>query len=465
MKCQAKMATRVDTAGRRAPGPDADPAQEIGAGRSLRPFPWSLGSLKSTASRHALARPQLRRVLAAWFIGVAAEWALLLTVSVTALTRGGASAVGIVGAARVVPAVLAAPVVSTLIDRLPRGRVLLLVEAAWAALVALIPLSLLDNSLFPLYLVVAASAVVSCAFRPAVNAIIPQLVKRTEDLTAANSAYSTLEALGTLLGPLSAVLLVGTLPTWARYEVIAIAVALPVLFVTRIRTISKASPRARPSRRRRLLEPLAGFRALVASPPARAVLTLFVAQCTMRGLLNVFVVAAAASVLGVGPAGAGPLFAALGVGGLVGSVVTIASAASRRLALPFALGMALWGLPVLLIALLPRPVVAWFALAAVGGGNAIADIKGFTVFHRLVPDHLLGRAFGAFWACTAAGVTAGSVAASPLIHRIGLLPAMGATGLVMGLLPLVLWTALRPVDAQVVDEHRSALLRDVPLPA
>ena len=46
-----------------------------------------------------------------------------------------------------------------------------------------------------------------------------------------------------------------------------------------------------------------------------SVVTVFVAQCVMRGLLNVFVIVAAVGVLGVGRAGAGLLFAASGSAG------------------------------------------------------------------------------------------------------------------------------------------------------
>jgi MFS family permease len=423
-----------------------------------------MARLAAANARVIAARPRLRRVLGAWGIGIAAEWALLVALSITAYTRAGAAAVGVVGAARVVPAALAAPAVSTLVDRLPRGRVLALVLLTWAAIVALIPLALLAASLLPLYVAVAAISAASAVFRPAVNALVPQVVERPEELTAANSTYSTLEALGTLLGPLLAAALVGALPTSARYEVIAVVTALPVALVLRVSTDTKPPTRAPVTLVRRLLEPLAGFPALFASPPIRAVITVLTAQCAMRGLLNVFVVVAAVSVLGVGQAGTGSLFAALGVGGLVGAGITVASAASRRLALPYAVGMTLWGLPVLLIALWPRALVAWLALAVLGAGNAVADVNGFTVVHRLVPDHLLGRAFGALWGCAACGVAAGSVAAAPLIHGIGLRPAMFASGLAMALLPPALWPALRHVDAQVaVDEGRVAILRGVPL--
>ena len=376
-------------------------------------------------ARLVAANPQLRRVLVAWGVGIAGEWAFLVVLSVTAYERGGAAAVGIVGAVRVVPAALAAPLGSTLIDRLPRARVLVAVELAWSALVGLVPLALLADSLVPLYLVVGVSSVVSSVFRPAVSALIPQVVERPEELTAANSLYSTLEALGTLLGPLLAGVLIQTLPTSAVYAVTAVVVALPAILVVRIRTTAKAPAREPAQLLRRLLEPLSGFSTLFGNRSVGSVVTVFVAQCVMRGLLNVYVIVAAVGVLGVGRAGAGPLFAALGVGGLLGALLALATSASRRLAAPFVVGMTMWGLPVLVAALVPKPLVAWLALMVVGVGNAVADVNGFTVMHRLIPDHRLGRAFGAFWGSAMAGVAVGSIAAAPLIDGVGLLAGPG----------------------------------------
>jgi MFS family permease len=416
------------------------------------------------SARLVAGRSSLRRLLAAWGLGVGAEWAVLVLLSVACYERGGAAAVGIMGVARVVPGALATPVTSALLDRYPRARVLCLAVLGSAVLIALMPAALEAATLLPVYALVGTWSVVWSVFRPAVNGLVPQVVEQPEELAAANSLYSFLEAAGTLLGPLAAAALLGTLPEWAGYEILAVVAVLPAVLVARLRTHTRPPARPPASLLRRLLEPLAGFPALAATGPIRALLVVFEAQCMMRGLLNVFVVAAAVTVLGVGEAGTGPLFAALGVGGLLGAAAAMPLAGSGRLSAPFVGGMVLWGLPIVVIALWPRPAVAWCALVAVGTGNAIADVTGFTVFHRLIPDHLLGRAFGALWGSAAAGVAIGSLAAAPLIEQVGLRPAMTVTGAVMAVLPLLLWPLLRRVDTEVaVDEDRIALLRRLPL--
>ena len=45
--------------------------------------------------------------------------------------------------------------------------------------------------------------------------------------------------------------------------------------------------------------------------------------------------------------------------------------------------------------------VAWIALLLVGVGNALVDIFGFSVLNRLLPDHLAGRGWGAFYSASA----------------------------------------------------------------
>lgn len=124
----------------------------------------------------------------------------------------------------------------------------------------------------------------------------------------------------------------------------------------------------------------------------------------------------------------------------------------------------LWGLPVLVIGLWPAPGVAFAALAVLGFGNALLDVTGFTLLNRLLPDHVAGRAFGAFWSSAAAAVAAGSALAPLLIAALGLAGAMAVAGTAMALLPLVLLPRLRAVDALVAaDPADVAVLGRVPI--
>jgi hypothetical protein len=73
----------------------------------------------------------------------------------------------------------------------------------------------------------------------------------------------------------------------------------------------------------RLAQLVAGFGTLVAEPRVRVIGGLFVAQTTMRWPLNVSVMSTAVTLLGTGVAGAGVLFSAIGLGGLLGAVLSL----------------------------------------------------------------------------------------------------------------------------------------------
>ena len=73
----------------------------------------------------AVRNENVRRVELAWGAAVAAEWAHFVALGVFAFEQGGASAVGIAGLVRLLPAALVAPFAASLGDRFPRERFLL----------------------------------------------------------------------------------------------------------------------------------------------------------------------------------------------------------------------------------------------------------------------------------------------------------------------------------------------------
>ena len=96
-----------------------------------------------------------------------------------------------------------------------------------------------------------------------------------------------------------------------------------------------------------------GFSAIAAEPRLRLLIGLYGAQCFVAGALGVFVVVIALKLLGLGNAGVGLLQAACGVGSLVGAAVALSLVARARLAADFAIGLLLWGAPLLLVGAVP----------------------------------------------------------------------------------------------------------------
>lgn len=414
------------------------------------------------ASAAALGNPQLAKLMVSWGIGMAADWAVLLTVSVVAFERAGALGVGLVGVVRVLPGALLGPLVSVIADRRSRPHVLAAVHGSWA--VVCLALAALAPSFVPLLVVLGIGSVVTAVFKPCVNALLPQLVRGPGELVPANSAYSLVEGGATVAGPLLAGLLIGLGGPGASFAGIALALATAAVTSARIRTEFQPAraigpDRARPPQR------LRGATALVGTPGVRVLFWVFMAQLTMRGLLNVFVVAVALTAADGGEGKAGVLFAATGVGGLVGALGVLGlGGTGMRGGRWFAAGAVLWGLPVLVIGVWPVPAVAIGALLVLGFGNALLDVSGFSLLNRLLPDHVAGRAYGVFWGAAAGAIALGSAIAPALITAIGLPAAMMVTGGALAALPVAAWPALRQLDAAATaDPADVAVLRRVPL--
>ena len=159
----------------------------------------------------------------------------------------------------------------------------------------------------------------------------------------------------------------------------------------------------------------------------------------------------------------GFLSGAVGAGTLLGGFASM-TLAGRRLAVPFGVGLLLWGIPIALIAATPHRVTALFLLALVGIGNAVEDVAGETLLQRLVPDDLLGRVLGVMFGGATAGMGIGAIAAPGLIAAFGAHGALIATGSFLTALVLISWPGLRKIDAGTSAPARElALLDGVPM--
>ena len=209
---------------------------------------------------------------------------------------------------------------------------------------------------------------------------------------------------------------------------------------------------------------VAGFRTLLAEPRLRLVVALVFAQTIVDGALDVLIVLLALELLDVGAAGLGFLNSAGGVGGIAAAFVVAGLAARGRLASALGIGIALWGLPLVLIGIWPELALALVLLAVVGAGGTTVAIAGDTLLQRAAPPDVLARVFGAVDGLLLVALALGSVGVPFLSAAIGVRGALVVVGAFLPVLAVLTWTRLVAIDAAaVVPERALALLSRSPI--
>ncbi|MFL6021572.1 MAG: MFS transporter [Gaiellaceae bacterium] len=410
----------------------------------------------------AVRNENIRRVELAWGAAIGAEWAHFVALGVFAYQQGGTSAVGIAGLIRLLPAAVVAPFAASFGDRFRRERFLLTLAlvgaialagsaaAAWADSRALV---------FAFGAVVGVSATLT---RPALQALLPSLARTAEELIASNCATSTIESIGTLIGPLCAGLLVAVGDVGAVFAVAAGVLVAGAVLLSQLRVESRielTDERDRASIRRMIA---GGFETVVRTPRASLLVGLIVAQTFVRGCLNVLIVVAAFSVLDGGGAEVGYLTAAIGVGGLFGALGAM-TLGGTRLAVPFGLSLVAWGIPIVLIAPQPDLAAAMFLLAIVGAANSVEDVAVFTLLQRIIPNEMLTRVLGLVWGLAMGGVALGSVAAPVLVRAMGPRACFVVVGAILPLLALLTYRRLAEIDRELAPAAGLDLVDEVPM--
>lgn len=388
----------------------------------------------------------LRRVELAWGASIAAEWAHFVALGIFAYDAGGASAVGLAGLVRMLPAAVVAPLASGLGDRFRRERFLLAVALAGSAALAGSGAAFFyGRNEVLIYLLAGVVGITSTLFRPALQAILPSLARTPEELIASNGATSTIESLGMLSGPLLAGVLISVADPGVVFLVASGALLVGAGLLARVHCEGRIQVTAGAEDVRELL--IGGFRA-VKDPKPRLIVGLFFAQTFVRGCLNVLIVVFVFRVLDTGEGTVGFLMASIGAGGLIGAFGAM-TLKGRRLAVPLGVALVFWGLPIALVA--PRPYLpaAVLLLAVVGAANSVEDVAGFTLLQRIVPDELLTRALGVTWGLAMGGLALGSISAPVIVDAVGPRAAFGVVGAILPLVTLVSWRWLLRIDREV----------------
>jgi MFS family permease len=418
-----------------------------------------------TALRRATANRDLRRLLLGHAVSSITQWAVSIAVTIYAFEEAGAAGVGLQVVLRMVPAAIAAPFTATLADRYPRVAVMVVSDGLRVGvLLAAGALVALDAPLVAVLLTGSVSGVLATAFEPAKAALLPELADEPDELTAVNVASSAIDSVSVFAGPALGGVLVAATSVELVLGAAAAALGFSALLLLGVRSGHPAPAGDGADRPGGLLrEALEGARVVARTPAVRVVAGLTATQTFVDGLLGVLLTALALDVLVVGESGLGVLNSALGVGGVAGAVLA-AGLVGRRLTGGLAAGCLLWGLPLVLVGLVPETAVALLAMAIVGVGNTLVDVSGFTLLQRAAPEEALGRVFGILESLILASIAAGAVLAAGLVDVLGVDGALVLTGALLPLAVALSWRPLRRIDTpdpeQVAD---LALLRGLPL--
>ena len=427
--------------------------------RARTRFGRAAAAIASNARNPNLRRAQLS-FLGAW----TAEWAFTVGLGIVAFRDGGVTAVGLVGLLRMAPAAVLAPLLSPLADRGRRERLLVVVSSlrgvATAAVAVVVGLS---GPAYLVYALAVLSTMAATLYRPAHSALLPSLCGSGYELASANVVRGLLDSISTLAGPLLAAVLLGLAGVTAVFVVAAAASLLAALLLLGLRY--DVPPRATAPQDSGLLRSAAtGIKAVSRNGDLALIMGLAVAQTLTRGALTVFTVVVAIDLLGTGETGVGVLTAAIGAGAVIGSLAASLLVDTRSLGGWFAVGVALWGLPVVLIGVVPHEAAVLGLLAFVGVGNALVDLGGFTLLGRTAPDEVLARVFGVLESLVAVSMGVGAIVTSLVIDQLGIRLTLVVVGVLCPICAAASWPRLRRIDRSMrVRDREIALLRGVPM--
>ena len=379
---------------------------------------------------HTAYRGPLRRAQMSFAAMWAGESAFMVSLAVVAFRDGGVAAVGAVTAARMAGAALLAPFLATMADRVRRERVLTWVGVVRATMLGCAAaVTATGGPTAATYGFAVVATVAMALYRPAHSALLPALARSPQDLTSANAVRGMLDSLATLGGPVAAALLLaasGPAAVFAACSAASLFAGLAVLALP-----YDAPPRADVGRApgRDMLE---GFTTIARDRTLSLITGLGVVQTFTRGCLTVFAVVIAIDLLDTGDPGVGVLNAAVGAGGVFGSVFACGLVRRGGLATWFGIGIALFGAPLALIGVVPEQAAAIVLLGLVGVGNALIDVGGLL--------------------------------APPAIEVLGIRLALVAIGLLAPLAVAASWPALRRLDGRMrVRDADIEILRRVPM--
>jgi MFS family permease len=423
------------------------------------------------ALRQALGNDGIRRLGLAWMLGIAADGALTVVTLVTVYNRGGIIAAGLLGAIRMIPAVVAGMLSGSLLARFRGERLLValgIIRAvaagaiAWTILTAGTSLDDRQLTMILLFLFSSVAAAAGAPVRPTQTTLMPAIARSPDELVAANTVWSTGEGVGAFVGPFVAGLLMASHAHAGVAALSAIAFLATSFFAAGIRFEQAGDARAAPKVAGRL-HLFDGLRAVRAKKLLAWTMFGTYGQVLTRGLMNAMVVVAAIELLNMGQSGTGLLTAAFGIGGLLGVFFAMSTSRPERLIRTEIVALVFWGAPLAVIGITSLAEVAIAAMLVIGVANATYDVALFTIVQRATPNADRAPVLSLLEAVIGLGAITGSLLAPVLMGVFGTRGGMIVGGLILPVIAVAMELRIGHLKhVGVVNEETVRLLREVP---
>ena len=296
--------------------------------------------------------------------------------------------VGLLGVCELVPLLVMAFVGGALADYLDRRLLVRGGEFALAALTGVLLINALSDEphLWLLFVVAALTATVDGLQRPALEAMVPRLV-RPEELPATMSLQAFSSQIAQVGGPALAGLLISAVDLAWVYAFDLLTFTASLLCLTLVRAVPPPPDADRPS--------------------IRAVITGLRYARSRPELLGTYLVDINAMFFGMpqalypflatqlgGPRVLGLLYAAPAVGSMLATLTSRWTGRVHRHGLMVVIAAALWGVGIVGVGLSRWLWLTLLCLAFAGAADMVSGIFRSIIWSQTIPDHLRGRLAG-----------------------------------------------------------------------
>ena len=361
--------------------------------------------------------------------------------------------VGLVSVTQLFPLIAGSLLAGSVVDAMDRRRLLMLAQVLMAACSAGLALNAdLGTALWPLFVLPALSAGFSGLDSAGRNAIIPNLVRRSE-VSTANAIFQALFQFGLVAGPAVAGLLLAGAGVRFVYWLDVAGFGVALLAVS----LMSPQPPGEGAQRPGLRSIVEGLRFLRGRQAIQGAYLIDI-NAMVFGMPRALFPALALTRFGGGASTLGFLYAAPGAGALLGALTTGWVSRIQRQGLAVIVAVIGWGAAITCFGLVSWLPLALVLLAAAGFADVISAVFRNTIIQLAVPDSLRGRLAGLQIAVVTGGPRVGDLEAGAVAAGFGNTVSVVSGGLACIAGALLLARALPGFRRQRMDQgqHEAA---------